>query len=115
VLYYRLNGYFVGEFGARALAAGRQDVPTIYLAGDDKAARAAEATVPAIETTAVKCGRGLERADHVEQEATCAAIRDDAVRAAERRGEIPRFDVLEPPYTLDIRHFGPFEGDLGDR
>ena len=35
--YYKLNGIFVGEFGARAIMAGTLGVPTVFIAGDDKA------------------------------------------------------------------------------
>ena len=54
IAYYRLNGMFVGEFGARAFLAGLQGVPVIMLAGDDKAAREAQILIPEIETAVVK-------------------------------------------------------------
>lgn len=113
VAYYRLNGTFVGEFGCRALVAGRQGVPTIYLSGDDKACHEAATFVPEIETTAVKAGRGEEAADHLDQAAACDAVREGAARAVERLDEIPPYTGLEPPYTLEIRYYDPIPDDGG--
>ncbi|WP_435320874.1 M55 family metallopeptidase [Haloarchaeobius sp. TZWSO28] len=101
---YRLNGVFIGEFGARALVAGRQGLPTVYLSGDDKAAREAEQFVPEIVTTVVKRGDGIENASHMDQQAACTAIRTDVAQAVDRATEIDPFDALEPPYTLEIRY-----------
>lgn len=111
VAYYRLNGTFVGEFGARALVAGRQGVPTIYLSGDDKAAREAEMFVPGIETTAVKRGEGRQAARHVDRRDACDAIAEDAARAVRRSDLIDPFDALEPPYRLEIRFTEPISDD----
>ena len=116
VAYYRLNGTFVGEFGARALVAGDQGVPTVYLAGDDKAALEAEMFVPEIETTTTKRGRRLEAADHRTPDEACERIRRDAERAVARADEIPPFDAFEPPYRLEIRYYEPISDDaLADR
>lgn len=115
VAYYRLNGAFVGEFGARALVAGRQGVPTVYLSGDDKAAREAELFVPEIETTVVKHGEGRQAARHLDQAEACERIRADVPRAVERAGEIEPFDALEPPYTLEIRFNDPISDEDVER
>ena len=107
VAYYRLNGWFIGEFGARALIAGRQGVPTIFLSGDDKAALEAKIFIPEIETVAVKAGKGIEAAEHVSQDEACRLVREGAARAVRRMGEIPPFTGIEPPYLLEIRYLEP--------
>ena len=71
----------VGEFGMGALVAGHFGVPALFLSGDDKAAREAEALVPGIVTTVVKRGvtrlaAGLCAADEAR-----ARLRADAERA----------------------------------
>jgi D-amino peptidase len=109
VAYFRLNGTFVGEFGCRALVAGLQGVPTVFLAGDDKATLEARAFVPGIETTAVKHGTGVESAEHLDVAAAREAVREGAARAISRRAEIPPLDGIEPPHTLEIRYYDPLE------
>ena len=106
---YRLNGTFIGEFGCRALVAGYQDVPTIFLSGDDKACLEAELFIPQIHTVPVKRGRGEEAATHDNPVVADAAIREATARAIERRDEIPPFTGIEPPFTLDVRRYGPIE------
>lgn len=113
VEYYMLNGSFIGEFGCRALIAGRQGVPTVFLAGDDKAAREAEMFVPEIETVATKRGHGEEAAQHVQQNHARAMVREGAARAVGRLNEIPPFADIGPPYTLTIRHHEPVSDDDG--
>ncbi|MWG33838.1 M55 family metallopeptidase [Halomarina oriensis] len=116
VAYYRLNRFFVGEFGARALVAGQQGVPTVCLAGDDKAAREAENVVPDIETAVVKEGTGLESADHLASDAACERVREVAARATRRVDDVAPFDRIEPPYSLEIRYVDPHDDeDLPDR
>jgi D-amino peptidase len=107
IAYYRLNGTFVGEFGARAFVAGRQGVPTVYLSGDDKAAREAEMFVPEITTTAVKVGEGREAARHVPREKACEMIREDVASAVREVDGVDPFDSFDPPYELEVRFFDP--------
>jgi|LSQX01.2.fsa_nt_gb D-amino peptidase len=109
IAYYRLNGMFVGEFGARAFLAGLQGVPVIMLAGDDKAAREAQILIPEIETAVVKLGKGLEAAVSLSSEEACACVRQAAERAVRRLDEIPPLTGLEPPYTLEIRYYEPID------
>lgn len=105
--YYKLNDTFIGEFAGGAIAAGIQDVPTVFLAGDDKACLEAEMFVPEIETAPVKRGRGEEAADHHDQCKALNAIRDGATCAVRRLDEIPPLDSFEPPYTVEIRYCDP--------
>lgn len=105
--YYKLNGVFVGEFACRALLAGRQGVPTIFLTGDDKATLEARQFVPEIETVATKYGTGRESARHRDPEAVEMAIREGAAAAVDRLDEIPPYTELEPPYSLEIRYYEP--------
>jgi D-amino peptidase len=107
VAYYRLDGTFVGEFGCRALVAGLQGVPTVFLAGDDKAALEAEAFVPGIETSVTKFGRGREAADHRDPGEACDAIREGAARAVARADEVAPLDRFDPPHALEIRYYEP--------
>ncbi|MDL5360472.1 M55 family metallopeptidase [Halalkalicoccus sp. NIPERK01] len=105
--YYKLNGVFVGEFACRALIAGRQGVPTVFLAGDDKATLEARQFVPEIETVVTKYGRGRESARHRDRDEVRAEIRDGVATAMDRVEEIPPYTGLEPPYTLEIRYLDP--------
>lgn len=109
VAHYNLNGTFVGEFGCRALVAGLQGVPTVFLSGDDKAAHEAEMFVPEIETVSTKRGTGEESAVHKDQQVAVEEVRAGTVRALERRDEIPPYTGFEPPYTLEIRYYEPVE------
>ncbi len=104
VEYYKLNGTFIGEFGGGAIRAGVDGVPTIFLAGDDKACHEAEMVIPEIETVAVKYGQGEEAANHRDLAPALAAIRDGAARAVERLDEIRPVSGFEPPFTLEIRY-----------
>jgi D-amino peptidase len=103
---YRLNGVFIGEFGARALIAGAADVSTIYLSGDDKAALEARVWVPEIVTAVTKRGLGLQSATHLSADESCALIRRTAAEACRRVGEIPPV-VMAPPYELEVRYLEP--------
>ncbi len=107
VAYYRLNGVFVGEFGFRALGFGLQGIPTIFLAGDDKAALEAQMFIPEIETAITKTGLGLEKAEHLSAEQACQEIAEGAERAVRRMGQIPPFTALQPPFVLEVRHYAP--------
>jgi D-amino peptidase len=111
VAYYKLNGTFIGEFGARALIAGKRGVPTVFLSGDDKACYEADAFVPGIETVAVKEGRGEEAAEHMGQGAAVEAVREGAARAAERVGEIDPLTDFSAPYELEMRFQDPIDDD----
>jgi D-amino peptidase len=115
IAYYRLNGIFVGEFGARALMAGSQGVPTIFLAGDDKAAHEAQVLIPEIEVAVVKRGRGLEAAESLSSSEACACVRAGAARAVRRIREIPPPKVVEPPYTLEVRYYNLIDKEKWQR
>jgi len=107
VAYYRLNGVLIGEFAARALIAGRQGVPTIFLSGDDKAALEACLFVPEIETAVVKRGLGIEAAEHLDGAEACHLIRESAAEAVRRLDEIRPFTGIAGPYTLEIGYLTP--------
>lgn len=111
VVYYRLNGVYMGEFSCRALIAGLQGIPTIFLAGDDKACLEAQMFVPNIETVAVKKGLGVEAAVHMNSDEACTAIAAGAARAVRKMGEIAPFDSIKPPFTLEARNNNPLNKD----
>ncbi|MFC6905891.1 M55 family metallopeptidase [Halalkalicoccus tibetensis] len=113
--YYKLNGTFVGEFACRALIAGRQGVPTVFLAGDDKATLEARQFVPGIETVATKYGTGRESARHRDPAEVADAIRRGAANAIDRLDEIEPYDRIESPYALEIRYYEPANVSKLDR
>jgi D-amino peptidase len=100
--YYKINGRLIGEFGARAILAGTFGVPTVFLAGDDKAADEARQMVPGIVTAEVKEGLGLELALHLSPAAARALIRRKAAEAVASISRIPP-TVVDPPYEQEIR------------
>jgi D-amino peptidase len=106
-LYYRLNQVLIGEFGSRALIAGVQSVPTIFLAGDDKAALEAKLFIPEIETVITKYGKGLEQADHVDSVEVCERIFKGAANAVRRMKDIPPFTGFQPPYQFEAKYYFP--------
>lgn len=115
VAYYKLNGVFFGEFGARALIAGTYGVPTIFLSGDDKAALEARIFVPEIETAVVKKGLGIEAAEHLPGEEACRTIREGAARAVRRMAEIPPLTAIQAPYVLEICYLAPLQEGGGPK
>jgi len=112
VEYYRLNGTFIGEFGCRALVAGRQGVPTVFLSGDDKACHEAQLFAPEIETVATKFGEGREAARHKDGDVAVREVRAGAERATRRIPEVPPLSAIEPPYGLVVRYREPHGEDL---
>ena len=100
--YYKLNGMFVGEFGARAIMAGVLGVPTVFISGDDKAVAEAKALVPGIFGAAVKQGLGRELAVHLSPKAAHELIRETAAEACRNIDSIPPVK-MDPPYEQEIR------------
>lgn len=113
--YYKINGTFVGEFACRALLAGRQGVPTVFLSGDDKAVLEAKQFIPEIETAITKYGTGLESARHRDKSEVRTAIRQGTSEAVRRLDEIPPYTGIEPPYSLEIRYYRPAKISRIDR
>jgi D-amino peptidase len=108
IAYYRLNGVFIDEFGARALIAGNAGVPTVYLSGDDKALLEARMWIPQIHGAATKEGLGLNKAEHLSSEESCTLIRRTAAEACRRIGEVPPL-TMEGPYEMEVRYLAPQE------
>lgn len=100
--YYKINGQFTGEFGARAIMAGTTGVPSVFVSGDDKAVAEAKRLVPRIHAATVKWGLGLELALHLSPQAARECIRRVACEAAQDVANIPPV-IVEPPYTQEIR------------
>ena len=100
--YYKINDVFVGEFGARAIMAGTLDVPTVFIAGDDKAVAEAKALVPKIYGAAVKQGLARELAIHLSPKAAHKLIRRTAAEACRNLDNIPPVK-MNPPYEQEIR------------
>lgn len=100
--YYKINGIFVGEFGARTIMGGTFGVPTVFIAGDDKAVAEAKALVPGIFGAAVKQGLGRELAIHLSPKAAHKLIREVAAEACRNIDSIPPVKI-DPPYEQEIR------------
>ncbi len=101
--YYKLNGMFVGEFGARAIMAGSLfDIPTIFISGDDKAVAEAKALVPGIYGAAVKQGLGREISINLSPKAAHELIRKTAAEACRNIHLIPPVK-MNPPYEFEIK------------
>lgn len=111
IMYYRLNDTFIGEFGCRALVAGAQSVPTIFLSGDDKAVLEAKMFIPSIETVVTKEGQGVEQAIHLDSETACAYIREGAARAVRRMVQIPPYRGISAPYLFEARYLAAVNPD----
>lgn len=107
IQHYRINGVNIGEFAAIAGAAGVHDVPTIFLAGDDKAAMEAQMFVPNIETVVTKLGLGMELAEHIASDIVCKLIQQGAAKAVRRIDEIGPLRVFEAPFEFEARYFEP--------
>jgi len=102
VEYYKINGIEMGEFGCRAAMAGALGVPTVFIAGDDKAVEEARALIPGIYGAAVKQGLGRELALHLSPKKAQELIRHTAAEACAHIADIPPF-ALDPPYEQEIR------------
>lgn len=98
---YRLNDRPAGEFGCRAALAGELGIPTVFISGDDKAVDEARALIPGIVGAVTKVGRGIEAAEHLRPDQSCALLRANAAKAATLVREIAPWR-LPPPYTLRI-------------
>lgn len=106
VVYKRLNGVFVGEFGWGAAVAGSCGVPTVFLAGDDKAVCEAQGLIPGIYTVTTKKGIGWQLAEHLSHEEACRRIREQVALACANRKKIEPLRV-DPPYSWEIRYIHP--------
>lgn len=102
--YFKINGQLVGEFGARAIMAGTFGVPTVFVAGDDKAVAEARAMVPNLFGAVVKWGLGIELALHLSPKAAQEVIRKTAADAVGDIGTVAPVKV-EPPYEQEIRMY----------
>ncbi len=102
IVYYKINGQEVGEFGARTMMAGTFGVPAVFISGDDKAVAEAQTLVPGIHGAIVKWGLGLELALHLAHAAARDVIRRTAARAVRDIGRIPPVKIA-PLYEQEIR------------
>lgn len=100
--YYKLNGRYVGEFGARAVMAGSLGVPTVFIAGGDKAVEEAKALCPSIHGAVVKWSLGEELAMHLSHPAARARIHETATNAILDIDAVPPIR-MDPPYELEVR------------
>lgn len=102
VEHYKLNGVPIGEFGCRALMAGEFDVPTVFIAGDDKAVAEAKQLIPNIYAVETKKGLGQELALHLSPQKSRESIRKTAAEACSNIGQITPLKP-DPPFEQEIR------------
>lgn len=98
-----MNGQPVGETETRAALAGWFDTPVILLSGDSAAGEELRAIVPQAELAVVK--EGLGRYTCLSMSATAARelIRESAVRAMKKLGQIRPYKI-EGPVTIQIEY-----------
>lgn len=106
IVYKRLNGVFVGEFGFLAAVAGYFGVPTIFLSGDDKATFEAKSLIPNIYTVTTKWGQGWQKAQDLEPNEASRQIRATVAEACRNRHLIRPLEVF-PPYSYEKRTIHP--------
>ena len=103
IVHYKLNGRVIGEFGCRAIMAGNFKVPALFISGDDKAVKEAEAMVPGIIGAPVKTGYGKYKAVSLSATAARKLIRARAAEACSRAQDIKPVNI-PGPYELEIRY-----------
>jgi D-amino peptidase len=103
---WELNGRKIGEIGASALIAGHQDVPFVFISGDQAAVEEAKALVPHVESVVVKealidkiTGMSQAPAISLSPKKARQLIREGAKRAMSRIGQIEPLR-FHPPYVL---------------
>lgn len=100
--HYKLNGQLIGETGMHAARFGEVGVPFVFLSGDDKACREAEALVPQVITVETKVGLGVQSAIHLSAVESRKRTREGARLAIERIKNIPAYRV-PGPYEVEVR------------
>lgn len=108
VIYKRLNGIYVGEFGVHAAMAGYLGVPVIFIAGDDKAVAEARALIPNIYYVTTKWGEGWQKARHEKAEEINKQIRLNIAEACRHIDSIQPL-YFEPPYAYETRYTEPYQ------
>jgi len=106
IVYYRLNGYYIGEFGARAALAGSMNIPTVFISGDDKSVVVAKMWIPEIYGAVVKYGLGYQAARHLSSDEACQVIKETAAEACRNIGNVPPLKI-DSPYEFEIRYTNP--------
>ncbi len=100
--HYKLNERLIGEFGCRAVMAGELDVPTAFIAGDDKAVVEAQQLISNIYAVETKQGLGQELALHLSPQKSRESIRKTVAEACKNINRITPLKI-EPPYKQEIR------------
>lgn len=110
--YYKLNGKPIGEIAQFALLHGADDIPMIFLSGDDAACREAEDLAPGITTVSVKKGMSRGSAISLSMEEARKRIREGVAKAVRKHAESPIAPVKwPPPYVLEKRFFHTHSAD----
>ncbi|WP_207480075.1 M55 family metallopeptidase [Arenibaculum pallidiluteum] len=106
-----INGRELGEPGLYGAYAGTLGVPVALVTGDDRCARENRDLFPEAELVEVKQALGNRAGRNLPVAAARRAIRDGALRALRRLGEMKPF-VIEPPLTLEFEMNHPSLADL---
>ncbi len=101
-----LNGQIIGEIGMAAAAAGALGIPTVMVTGDRAAVAEMQALVPQTEGVIVKesLSRRLSRSKAPAK--AREMIREGLLRALQRIGEIPPYQI-PAPYVLRVTYVTP--------
>ena len=107
----RINGRPVGEFGMASLWAAVYGVPMILAIGDERYCEEARSTAPGIETVVVKKGLAQFSAHHLPVNEARSQIRQAAMLAVSRCGEIKPV-LLPEQLRMEIEFTQPQSADL---
>jgi len=92
----RHNGQPVGEIEEFAWSAGHFGIPTLFVAGDDAAAREAECYLPGVKTVVVKTSRGRTEADCLPLDETATLIEAAAAETFENLDAAQAYTITTP-------------------
>ncbi|ALS28247.1 D-aminopeptidase [Paenibacillus sp. 32O-W] len=106
----RLNGRPIGEIGLDALWFGMYGVPVVFVSGDDKTCKEAQAELPGVATYATKTATGRHSALLKAPQLVRAELKE-AVAAAVRQPVKPAPLRLPGPYELTIRFLHTEQAD----
>lgn len=105
-----INDVEIGELGFNAYVAGYYGVPVIMVAGDDGAAKEAEALIPNIVTAIVKETITRSSAQSLTPTKAAELLRQKTVQALENRHNVqPLIPPSNPILTVEYTNYGEAE------
>ncbi len=109
---FYLNGRRTGEIGIDSAIGAENGVPTVLVTGDEKACREAEEFIPGVVTACVKWGLAREGGRLLSRERAHRLIKERAIEALRRAGQIAPVRV-EPPVRARLERVS--KGELPTR